>query len=193
MSDQTSPLTFITPLGIVKLRGGDRGDRALRYFERFVRLLAHVLCHRFPTEIISYAVWLYNTIPLSYRDVQKLLLYRGIEVSREAIRAWCQKFGQQFANKICRRRPQPGAKWYLDEMVILSNGEHFYLWRAVDEDGNVLDILMQRRRDKAAAKKFFRKLLKKQGFASRVIVMDKLKSYGAAKRDLLPSVEHRYS
>lgn len=138
--------------------------------------------HRFPMEIISYAVWLYFTFPLSYRDIQKLLLYRGIEVSHEAIRAWCQKFGQQFANKIRRRRPQPGAKWYLDEMVILINGEHFYLWRAVDEDGNVLDILMQRRRDKAAAKKFFRKLLKKQGFVPRVIVTDKLKSYGAAKR-----------
>jgi putative transposase len=147
--------------------------------------------HRVPTEIISYAVWLDFTLPLSYRDVQKLLLYRGIEVSHEAIRAWCQKFGQQFANKIRCRRPQPGAKWYLDEMVILINGEHFYLWRAVDEDANVLDILMQRRPDKAAAKKFFRKLLKKQGFVPRVIVTDKLKSYGAAKRDLLSSVEHR--
>ncbi|WP_196602003.1 IS6 family transposase [Gloeocapsopsis dulcis] len=79
--------------------------------------------HRFPTEIISYAVWLYFTLPLSYRDVQKLLLYRGIEVSHEAIRAWCQKFGQQSANKIRRRRPQPGAKWYLDEMVIPINGD----------------------------------------------------------------------
>ena len=147
--------------------------------------------HRFPSEIISYAVWLYLTFPLSYRDVQKLLLYRGVEVSYEAIRAWCQKFGQQFASEIRRRRPRPSAKWHLDEMVITINGEHFYLWRTVDEDGNVLDILMQKHRDKAAALKFFRKLLKKQGFAPRVIVTDKLKSYGAAKREMLPNTEHR--
>ncbi|WP_250126204.1 IS6 family transposase [Chroococcidiopsis sp. CCMEE 29] len=147
--------------------------------------------HRFPTEIISYAVWLYFTFPLSYRDVQKVLLYRGIDVSHEAIRAWCQKFGQQYANEIRRRRPRVGDKWHLDEMVVTINGEHYYLGRAVDQDGNVLDILMQRHRDKAAAKKFFRKLLKKQGFAPRVIVTDKLKSYGAAKRELLPHIEHR--
>ncbi len=145
--------------------------------------------HRFPTEIISYAVWLYFAFPLSYRDVQKLLLYRGIDVSHEAIRAWCQKFGQQYANQI--RRPRPADKWHLDEVKLKINGKKSYLWRAVDADGNVLDILMQRHRDKAAAKKFFRKLLKKQGFAPRVMVTDKLKSYGAAKREMLPHVEHR--
>jgi putative transposase len=147
--------------------------------------------HRFPTEIISYAVWLYFAFPLSYRDVQKLLLYRGIDVSHEAIRAWCQKFGQQYANQIRRRRPRPADKWHLDEVELKINGKKSYLWRAVDADGNVLDILMQRHRDKAAAKKFFRKLLKKQGFAPRVMVTDKLKSYGAAKREMLPHVEHR--
>jgi len=123
--------------------------------------------------------------------VQKLLLYRGIDVSHEAIRAWCQKFGQQYANQIRRRRPQPADKWHLDEVELKINGKKSYLWRAVDADGNVLDILMQRHRDKAAAKKFFRKLLKKQGFAPRVMVTDKLKSYGAAKREMLPHVEHQ--
>lgn len=147
--------------------------------------------HSFPTEIISYAVWLYFTFPLSYREVQKLLLYRGIEVSHEAIRAWCQKFGQQYANEIRRRRRPVGYKWHLNEVVITINGEKYYLWRAVDQEGNVIDILMQRHRDKAAALIFFRKLLKKQGFAPRAIVTDKLKSYGAAKREILKGVEHR--
>lgn len=147
--------------------------------------------HRFPIEIISYAVWLYFTFPLSYRDVQKLLLYRGIDISHEAIRRWCQKFGQRYANEIRRRRRPVGDKWHLDEMVVTINREQYYLWRAVDADGNVLDILMQRHRDKAAANKFFRKLLKKQSFAPRVTVTDKLKSYGAAKQELLPNVEHR--
>ena len=147
--------------------------------------------HRFPTQIISYAIWLYYTFPLSYRDVQKLLMYRGIDISHEAIRAWCQKFGQHYANEICRRRSRLRDKWHLDEMVVTINGEQFYLWRAVEAEGSVLDILMQRHRDKEAAKKFFRKLLKKQGFAPRVIVTDKLKSYGAAKRELLPNTQHR--
>jgi len=147
--------------------------------------------HRFPAEIISYAVWLYFAFPLSYRDVQKLLLERGIEVSYEAIRSWGNKFGQEYANEIRRRRPCMGDKWHLDEVVITINGEQYYLWRAVDSEGNVLDILMQKRRDKAAALKFFRKLLKKQGFVPRVMVTDKLKSYSAMKRELLPSVDHR--
>jgi putative transposase len=147
--------------------------------------------HRFPAEIISYCVWLYNTLPLSYRDVEKMMLYRGIFVTYESIREWCKKFGQQYANQIRRRRLQPGDKWHLDEMNININGKTYYLWRAVDQDGNVLDILMQSRRDNAAAKKFFRKLLKKQVFAPRVIVTDKLKSYSAAKKEILKGVEHR--
>jgi len=120
-----------------------------------------------------------------------MMLYRGICVTYEAIRYWCRKFSQAFANQILRRRPKPRKKWHLDEVRVEIKGEVFWLWRAVDEDGNVLDILMQRRRNKKAAKKFLKKLLKKQSFAPRVIVTDKLKSYAAAKKELLPSVEHR--
>ena len=151
--------------------------------------------HRFPAEIISHAVWLYFRFCLSFRDVEELLLERSVVVTYEALRQWCRKFGQQYANQLRRRRPQPGDKWHLDEVFLTIKGEHHYLWRAVDQDGNVLDILVQRHRDKQAAKKFFRKLLKGLTYVPRVIVTDKLKSYGAAKRALLPSVEprqHRY-
>ena len=147
--------------------------------------------HRFPVEIISHAVWLYFRFCLSFRDVEELLLERGVIVTYEAIRKWCRKFGQQYANQLRRRRPRPGDKWHLDEVVLTIKGERHYLWRAVDQDGNVLDILVQRRRDKRAAKKFFRKLLKGLTYVPRVIVTDKLKSYGAAKREILPGVEHR--
>jgi putative transposase len=147
--------------------------------------------HRFPAEIISYCVWLYYTFPLSFRDIEKMMLYRGIEVTYESIREWCLKFAQSYANQIRRRRPKPADKWHLDEVVITIKGKQYYLWRAVDKDGQVLDILMQRRRNERAANKFFRKLLKPQGFAPRVIITDKLKSYGAAKRKLLKGVEHR--
>src|SRR6185369_15544478 len=116
--------------------------------------------HRFPTEIISHAVWLYFRFCLSFRDVEELLLERGVIVTYEAIRKWCRKFGQQYANQLRRRRPRPGDKWHLDEVFLTIKGEHHYLWRAVDQAGRVLDILVQRRRDKRAAKKFFRKLLK---------------------------------
>jgi putative transposase len=147
--------------------------------------------HRFPTEIISHGVWLYFRFCLSYRDVEELLFARGIIVTYEAIRKWCRKFGQQYANQLRRRRPRPGDKWHLDEVFITINGERHYLWRAVDQDGSVLDILVQQRRDQKAAKKFFRKLLKGLTYVPRVIITDKLKSYGAAKRELLPGVEHR--
>src|SRR5919106_4942033 len=147
--------------------------------------------HRFPGEIISHAVWLYFRFPLSHRDVEELLFVRGVIVSYEAIRKWCRKFGQAYANALRRRRPRPGDKWHLDEVFLTINKERHYLWRAVDQEGNVLDILVQRRRDKTAAKKFFRKLLKGLTYVPRVIITDKLKSYGAAKRDLLPGVEHR--
>src|SRR5499433_3080501 len=151
----------------------------------------HYKNHRFPVEIISHAVWLYFRFCLRFRAVEELLLERGVVVTYEAIRKWCRKFGQPSANQLRRRRPRPGAKWHLDEMVFTIKGEHHYLWRAVDQDGNVLDILVQRRRDKRAAKKFFRKLLKELTYVPRVIITDKLKSYGAAKRELLPGVEHR--
>jgi putative transposase len=116
--------------------------------------------HRFPTEIISHAVWLYFRFTLSYRDVEEMLFARGIMVSYEAIRKWCRKFGQDYANQIRRRRPRTGDKWHLDEVFLTINGKRYYLWRAVDQDDNVLDILVQSRRNRKAAKKFFRKLLK---------------------------------
>jgi putative transposase len=147
--------------------------------------------HRFSAEIISHAVWLYFRFCLSYRDVEELLLARGVIVTYETIRKWCRKFGQSYANQLRRRRPQPGDKWHLDEVFLTIHGERHYLWRAVDQDGNVLDILVQRRRDKHAAKTFFRKLLKGCRYVPRVIITDKLKSYGAAKREILPGVEHR--
>ena len=149
--------------------------------------------HRFPPEIISHAVWLYFRFTLSYRDVEEMLFARGIVVTYEAIRKWCRKFGQDYANPIRRRRPRTGDKWHLDEVFLTINGKRHYLWRAVDQDDNVLDILVQSRRNKKAAKKFFRKLLKGLQYVPRVVVTDKLKSYGAAKREILPGVEHRQS
>jgi putative transposase len=147
--------------------------------------------HRFPAEIISHGVWLYFRFCLSYRDVEELLFARGVLVTYETIRQWCRKFGQAYANQLRRRRPRPGDTWHLDEVCLTIRGERHYLWRAVDQDGDVLDILVQRRRDKKAAKTFFRKLLKGLRDVPRVIITDKLKSYGAAKREILPGVEHR--
>jgi putative transposase len=147
--------------------------------------------HRFPPAIIGHAVWLYFRFALSYRDVEELLAERGVIVTYETIRQWCQKFGQTYANELRRRRPRPGDKWYLDEVFIGISGVQHYLWRAVDQEGNVLDILVQARRDKVAAKKFFRRLLKDLAYVPRVLVTDKLPSYGAAKREAMPSVEHR--
>src|ERR671924_1700159 len=112
---------------------------------------------RFPGEIISHAVWLYFRFPLSHRDVEERLFVRGIIVSYEAIRKWCRKFGQAYANALRRRRPRPGDKWHLDEVFITINKVQHYLWRAVGQDGEVLDILVQRRRKKQGGKKFFRK------------------------------------
>jgi putative transposase len=148
---------------------------------------------RFPQEIISHAVWLYFRFNLSFRDVEELLAARGVSVTFETVRQWCKKFGQQFANHLRRRRAQPGDKWHADEVFLKINGETHYLWRAVDQDGNVLDILVQSRRNKRAAIRFFRKLLKGCTYAPRVLITDKLASYGAAKREVLPGVEHRQS
>jgi putative transposase len=147
--------------------------------------------YRFPSEIISHAVWLYFRFSLSFRDVEELLAQRGIVVTYETVRQWCFTFGQSSANELRRRRPRCGDKWHLDEVFLTIRGERHYLWRAVDQDGNVLDILVQSRRNKKAAKRFFRKLLKGQHYVPRVIITDKLKSYDAAKRELLPGVEHR--
>src|SRR5918996_853017 len=137
--------------------------------------------HRFHPDIIAHCVWLYFRFCLSYRDVEELLLSRGVIVTYEAIRKWCRKFGQGYANQLRRRRPQPGDKWHLDEVFLTIHGKRHYLWRAVDQDGTVLDILVQSRRDKKAAKKFFPQLLKGVTYVPRVIITDKLKSYGAAK------------
>ncbi|WP_443047147.1 IS6 family transposase [Streptomyces sp. NBC_00267] len=147
--------------------------------------------HRYPVEVISQAVWLYHRFPLSFREVEELMLERGVIVSYETIRRWCAKFGQTYANALRRRQPGPGDKWHLDQVFLKINGQVRYLWRAVDQDGNVLDILVQNRRNKAAARRFFRRLLKKTGAVPRVIVTDKLRSYGAAHREITPSVEHR--
>jgi putative transposase len=147
--------------------------------------------YRFPTEIISHGVWLYYRFCLSYRDVEELLFARGIIVTYEAVRKRCYKFGQSYANQWRSRCPRPGDTWHLDEVFLSISGERHDLWRAVAQEGNVLDILVQRRRDRHAAKKFFRKLLKGPAYVPRVLITDKLKSYGAAKRELLSSVEHR--
>ncbi len=147
--------------------------------------------YRFPAEIISHAVWLYFRFPLSLRMVDELLAARGIIVSHETVRQWALKFGQSFANQIRRMLPAAGDKWHMDEVVITISGVKHWLWRAVDQNGRVLDILVQSRRDTRAAKRLLRKLLKKQSRPPRVMVTDKLASYGAAKREVMPSVEHR--
>ncbi len=150
--------------------------------------------HRFPAEVISHAIWLYFRFPLSLRMVEEMLAARGILVSHETVRQWALKFGQSFANQIRRRLPAAGDKWHLDEVMISIAGRKHWLWRAVDQHGLVLDILVQSRRDTKAAKRLLRKLLKllkKQGMMPRVMVTDKLANYGAAKREIMPGVEHR--
>ncbi len=146
--------------------------------------------HRFPPEIISHAVWLYHRFCLSLRDVEDLLAKRGVTVSHEAIRCWCVKFGPKYAARLRRRQGRLGDTWFLDEVFVTIRGERHYLWRAVDQDGDVIDILVQRRRNAYAAKRFFRKLLKGQGSEPRWLITDKLGSYGAAHRSVMPSVEH---
>ena len=146
--------------------------------------------HRFPPEIISYAVWLYHRFCMSFRDVEDLLAERGVVVTHETIRQWCRKFGPDYARTLRRRRGRLGDTWYLDEVFVTIRGERHYLWRAVDQDGDVIDILVQRRRSASAAKRFFRKLLKGQGSEPRWLITDKLGSYRAAHGSVMPSVEH---
>jgi transposase-like protein len=146
--------------------------------------------HQFPPAIIRHAVWLYLRFTLSYRDVEDLLAERGLDVSYETVRRWVLKFGPVFARELRRRRPRPTSRWHLDEMAVMIAGRQFWLWRAVDDEGEVLDLLVQRRRDKAAAVKLMRKLLKKQGFAPEVVVTDKLRSYGAAMSEIGLSARH---
>jgi putative transposase len=146
--------------------------------------------HRFPDEIISHCVWLYFRFALSFRDVEEMLAMRGVTLSYETVREWTLKFGQTYANGLRHKSPRPGDRWHLDEVFLKINGRLHYLWRAVDQDGDVLDIMVQSRRDKKAAKKFFRKLLKGLWYVPRVIITDKLRSYSAARAEVMPSVEH---
>ena len=139
--------------------------------------------HSFHPDIIMQAVWLYFRFTMSYRDVEELLAERGIEVSYETVRRWVNKFGKEYAKRIKRRRPQAHAEWFLDEVSIKIGSEPMYLWRAVDGEGEVLDVLDQKRRNKRAALKLLRKLLQTQGVPPTKVVTDKLKSYGAALRD----------
>ena len=140
--------------------------------------------HRFPPGVIRYAVWLYFRFTLSVRDVEELLAQRGIEVSREAVRCWVIKFGPLIAANLRRSRSPPTGRWHLDEMVVKISGQRMYLWRAVDDEGEVLDVLVQKRRNKVAALKLLRRLLKNQGIHPEVIVTDGLASYPAAMRIL---------
>ena len=141
--------------------------------------------HRFPPVVIQHAVWLYLRFTLSYRDVEELLA-GGLDISYETVRCWVRKFGPVIARRLRRCRPRPDNRWYLDEMVLEIAGARMYLWRAVDHEGEVLDMLVQRRRDSRAALRLMRKLLKKQGFAPKLLVTDKLRSYASAFQRLRP-------
>lgn len=148
--------------------------------------------HRFPAEIIAHAVWLYFRFPLSLRMIEDMLAARGIIVSHQTVRLWAEKFGRTFVNELRRRSSgRLGDKWHLDEAVISIRGEKHWLWRAVDQDGFVLEVLVQSSRDAKAAKRLMRKLLKGQGRSPRVMITDKLRSYSAAKQEIMPGVEHR--
>ncbi|MCT4576382.1 MULTISPECIES: IS6 family transposase [Alphaproteobacteria] len=148
--------------------------------------------HRFPPDVIAHAVWLYFRFPLSLRMVEDLLAERGIIVSHQTVRAWAEKFGREFAKTIRRRSAgKLGDKWHLEEVVISIGGRKHWLWRAVDQEGFVLDVLVQARRDRRAALRLMRRLLTRQGHPPRVLVTDKLRSYPAAKRQIMPGVEHR--
>jgi len=141
--------------------------------------------HRFPPEIISHAVWLYYRFNLSYRDIEDLLAVRSITVSYESIRLWCIKFGAKYARRMKRKHQGYGDTFYIDEVFVKINGKQHYLWRAVDQDGEVVDVFLQSRRDGAAAKRFFKRLLRSHGDEPRKIVTDKLRSYWVAHRELM--------
>jgi putative transposase len=147
--------------------------------------------HRFPPEIIAHAVWLYFRFPLSLRLVEEMLLERGILVSYETVRRWALKFGPDYARRLRRKRPNRRDIWHLDEVVVTISGQKHWLWRAVDQDGYMLDEIVQSRRDTKAAKRLLIRLLKKQGGPPRRMITDKLGSYAAARRQIMPDVEHR--
>tara|TARA_B000000557_G_C20652605_1_gene391221 strand:+ start:90 stop:773 length:684 start_codon:yes stop_codon:yes gene_type:complete len=146
--------------------------------------------HRFPPDIISYGVWLYHRFNVSHRDIEDLLAERGITVSREAIRLWCIKFGAIYTRRLKRKHRGYGDTFNIDEVFVKINGIQHYLWRAVDQDGEVVDVFLQARRDGAAAKRFFKRLLRSNGGEPRKIVTDKLRSYGVAHRELIPEAIH---
>ena len=149
--------------------------------------------HRFPIEVVEQCIWLYFRFALSYRNIEEMMAKRGVPVTYETVREWCQKFGSVYAARLRKKRVRFGAKWHLDEVFIKMNGVQHYLWRAVDQNGAVIDILVQPRRDRWAALRFFRQLLHAAERRPRVIITDKLRSYAAAKRLLLPNVIHRQS
>jgi putative transposase len=144
--------------------------------------------HRFPRQIIAHAVWLYYRFPLSLRLVEEMLLERGIIVSYETVRRWARKFGPEYARRLRRKQPTRHDVWHLDEVVVSIAGEKRWLWRAVEQDGYVLDEIVQTRRNTKAAKRSLTRLLKKQGIAPKRMITDKLRSYGAARRQVMPNV-----
>ena len=145
--------------------------------------------HRFPSEILSHAVWLYHRFYLSFREVEELLAERGITVTYESVRQCCQKFGQDYARQLKKRQGRLGDTWHIDEVFVTIQGEQHYVWRAVDQDGDVLDILMQRRRNQHATERFFRRLLKGQECEPLWLMTEKLKSCDAAHRVVIPTIE----
>lgn len=149
--------------------------------------------YRFPAAVIHHAVWLYHLFSLSLRDIELILAERGLVVSYESIRRWCLRFGADLAVRLRKRRPKPGDTWHMEEVYLKISGELFYLWRAVDQHGVVLDILVQERRNATAAKRFFKRLLAGLKYKPRKIVTDGLRSYGVAQREVLPGVRHRTS
>ncbi len=146
--------------------------------------------HRYPPEIIQYAVWLYHRFSLSHRDIEDLLAERGITVSYESIRLWCNKFGLKYVRRLKKKHQGYGDTFFIDEVFVKIDGKRHYLWRAVDQDGEVVDVYLQSRRDGKAAKRFFKRLLKSHRKEPRKIVTDKLRSYGVAHRELVPDTIH---
>ena len=146
--------------------------------------------HRFPPDVISYTVWLYFRFNLSHRDIEDLLAERGITVSREAIRLWCIKFGAIYTRRLKRKHRGYGDTFYIDEVFVKINGKQHYLWRAVDQGGEVVDVYLQATRDGAASMRFFKRLLRSHGGEPRKIITDKLRSYDVAHRELMPDVIH---
>jgi putative transposase len=142
---------------------------------------------------VEQCVWLYFRFALSYRNIEEMMAKRGVPLTYETVREWCQKFGSLYAALLRRKRARIGSKWHLDEVFIKMNGVQHYLWRAVDENGVVIDILVQPKRDRWAALRFFRKLLHVAPRSPRVIITDKLRSYAAAKKVVMPNIKHRQS